>query len=133
MYLLDTNICIYAVKNRYPEINNKLFELPISKVYLSVITLHELEYGVQKSRWTERSRQLLESAFASFPCLTFEPKDALLAGRLRANLETAGTPIGAYDLFLAAQALNHNLTLVTHNTSEFARIPDLKIEDWVQP
>ena len=130
MYLLDTNICIYAVKNRYPKLNRKLFELPLSKVYLSVIALYELEYGVQKSRWSDRSRQILESTFASFPCLVFEPKDAFLAGRIRAELEAAGTPIGAYDLLIAAQALNHDLTLVTHNTSEFSRVPGLRVEDW---
>ena len=131
MYLLDTNICIYAIKGQYPKVAKKLFTLPLSQVYLSVITLHELEYGVAKSHWGDRSRQLLESTLASFPCLSFESKDAWLSGRLRAELEAAGTPIGAYDLLIAAQAINHNLTLVTHNTSEFSRLPNLKIVDWV--
>ena len=131
MYLLDTNICIYAVKGEYPKISKKLFTLPLSQVYLSVITLHELEYGVAKSHWGERSRQILESTLASFPCLDFTPEDALLAGHLRAELEVAGIPIGAYDLLIAAQAINRDLTLVTHNTSEFSRIRDLKIEDWL--
>ena len=131
MYLLDTNICIYAVKNKYPQITEKLFTLPFSHIHLSVITLHELEYGVQKSRWAARSRQILESTLASFPILEFTPEDAILAGRLRAQLEADGTPIGAYDLLIAAQALDRNLTLVTHNISEFSRVPSLKIEDWV--
>lgn len=131
MYLLDTNICIYAVKGKYPAVAKKLFTLPLSNVHISVITLMELEYGVTKSHWAKRSRELLESTLASFPCISFEPEDAFLAGQLRAQLETAGTPIGAYDLLIAAQAINHNLTLVTHNTSEFSRIPNLKLEDWV--
>ena len=131
MYLLDTNICIYAVKEKFPQLNQTLFTLPYSQVNLSVITLFELEYGVQKSHWREKSRQILQSTLASFPSISFEAQDAVKAGEIRAELKAAGTPIGVYDLFIAAQALTRNLTLVTHNTSEFSRIPGLKLVDWV--
>ena len=131
MYLLDTNICIYAVKGKFPQVAAKLFTLPLSQVHLSVITLYELEFGIQKSHWQGRSRAVLQSTLASFPTLEFTAEDALLAGQIRAQLETAGQPIGAYDLLIAAQALNRDLILVTHNTAEFSRIPHLKLEDWV--
>ena len=131
MYLLDTNICIYLLKNRYPYLTQKLLEHNPSDFMISVVTVFELEYGAAKSHWGERTRSNLALFLAPFTILPFNDADAMAAGKLRAYLEQAGTPIGPYDLQIASQAISRNLTIITHNTSEFSRVPGLQLEDWV--
>lgn len=130
MYLLDTNICIYAMKNIYPNLTNKLFSHDPSELFISSITVFELEYGAAKSRWGERTRQKLAMFLAPFHILPFDSGDAVIAGRLRAYLMQQGSPIGPYDIQIAAQGVRKNLTVVTHNTGEFSRVPDIRLEDW---
>lgn len=130
MYLLDTNICIYAIKGSYPDLTHKLLTIPPSEICISSITVGELEYGAAKSRWGDRTRQILRSFLANFDILPFTEQDAILFGRLRAALAMAGTPIGAYDIMIAAQGVCRDMILVTHNTKEFIRVPELKLEDW---
>ena len=131
MYLLDTNICIYAMKNSYAALTKKLFQVPTSEIFISSVTVGELEYGCSKSRWGERSRNVMNLFLAAYTVLPFDHSDAIAFGRLRAELAAAGTPIGPYDVQIAAQGLTRGLTVVTHNTSEFSRVPNLKVEDWV--
>ena len=131
-YLLDTNICIYLLKDTYPAIKEKLFSLSPSSVYLSSVTLYELEYGASKSQWSEKTRLQLAMFFAPFTILPFDTEDAVTAGKIRSDIEKKGTPIGPYDLQIAAQGVSRNLTVVTHNTDEFSRVENLRIEDWTK-
>ncbi len=131
MFLLDTNICIYAMKNSFPSLTDKLFSIHPDEIVVSSITVSELEYGASKSRWKEETRFRMRLFLSAFQTIPFSQEDALVCGRIRALLASAGTPIGPYDLMIAAQALQRNLTVVTHNTKEFERVPGLLLEDWV--
>lgn len=131
MYLLDTNICIYFMKNKYPRLTERLFSLDPSTLLISSITVFELSYGAEKSNWGDKTKQKLALFLAPFTILPFTADDAINAGKIRSYLEKMGKPIGPYDLQIAAQAFTRNVTLVTHNTSEFKRVPNLKLEDWV--
>ena len=133
-YLLDTNVCIALINGR-PEAVRSRFEVVSSAgqlIAMSSLVTFELWYGAAKSRRQEANVQRL-SAFLAGPIevLDFEDEDARVAGQLRSTLEIAGTPIGAYDVLIAGQALRHGATLVTANTSEFARVSGLSWEDWV--
>ena len=130
-YLLDTNICVYAINNRHPKLTNKLFTILPDEIAVSSITLGELEYGAVKSKWGDRTRQTLYAFLSNYTILPFDNADAICFGNLRAALALTGTPIGAYDVMIAAQGLTKGLTVVTHNTGEFSRVPKLGLEDWV--
>ena len=132
MYLLDTNICIYALKAKYLQISRKLLSIPPEDIKISAVTVMELEYGAAKSKWGERSREAMHAFLASFDVLLFTAEDAVVCGSLRARLAMAGTPVGAYDIMIAAQGVRYGLTVITHNTSEFLRVPGIKVEDWVE-
>ena len=132
MYLLDTNICIYAMKGKYPALNEKLLSIHPDEIKVSAVTVFELEYGAAKSKWSDRSREIMRMFLASFDVLPFSYEDAVTCGLLRAKLNGLGTPIGAYDLMIAAQGLTHGITVVTHNTGEFSRVQGLPLEDWVR-
>ena len=131
MFLLDTNICIYAIMGKYPSIAERLLTIPPDNIKISAITLFELEYGAAKSKWGERSREAMHAFLAAYDILPFTPEDASLCGLLRANLAALGTPIGAYDIMIVAQGINRNMTVVTHNTDVFQRVPGIETEDWV--
>ena len=131
MYLLDTNICIYAMKDKYPALSKRLFQIPPSDIFISSVTVSELEYGCGKSNWGNRSRNVMNLFLSAFTIIPFDEKDARIAGRVRAELMKSGTPIGPYDIQIAAQGLSRGLTVITHNTKEFERIPELKLQDWV--
>lgn len=131
MYLLDTNICIYAINGRYPKLSNQLLQIHPDDICVSSITVGELEYGAAKSRWGDRTRQIMHAFLSNFEILPFNEKDAILFGQLRAQLALLGTPIGAYDVMIGAQGVARNLTVVTHNTKEFSRIPGIVLEDWI--
>ena len=132
MYLLDTNIRIYAMKGKYPALTKKLFAVSPSEIAVSSITLAVLEYGCAKSKWGSRSRNVMNMFLSAFALIPFEQIDSVRYGRLRAELEKNGDIIGPYDLQIAAQGLARGLTIVTHNVSEFERVPGLKIEDWTE-
>jgi tRNA(fMet)-specific endonuclease VapC len=132
-YLLDTNAAI-ALLNDRPPIFRKRMRRAISRgaaVGVSAIVLYELWYGVARSgrkrENTERLRVFLSGGIAIHD---FTADDAVTAGDLRASLDAAGTPIGPYDLLIAAQALRSNSMLVTSNAKEFARVPSLRWQDW---
>ena len=130
MFLLDTNICIYLMKNTYPKLTERLFSHSPSQMAVSSITVFELEYGAAKSKWSEKTRLNLELFLAPFTIIPFDGKDAVIAGQVRRYLEKEGTPIGPYDLQIAAQALSRDMTVITHNVNEFKRVPGIKTEDW---
>jgi len=132
-YLLDTNAVIALLKDE-PAIFRKRLRRTASKgatIAVSSIVLYELWYGVARSTRrrenTERLRVFLSGGVA---VSAFSEEDAMTAGDLRATLEAAGTPIGPYDLLIAAQALRSDATLLTANVSEFARVPGLQWQDW---
>ena len=131
MYLLDTNICIYFLKNKYPALTERLLSCHPSELMISAVTVFELEYGAAKSNWGDKTRNKLAMFLAPFTILPFTADDAIAAGKIRCHLEKCGIPIGPYDVQIAAQAFSRNLTVITHNVSEFSRVPSLKVEDWV--
>lgn len=129
-YMLDTNICIYIIKEKPEKVINKFHTLDVGDICISSITLAELEYGVEKSQYTERNRLALAGFLSSIEILSFSDKAAENYGRIRANLERQGNIIGAYDLMIGAHALSENLILITNNTKEFQRINNLSLENW---
>jgi tRNA(fMet)-specific endonuclease VapC len=131
MYLLDTNICIYIINNRPKQVVEHIKKLKVHQVKLSAISLAELEYGVSKSQAREKNRRALIDFATAFDIVDFNDSDAEIFGIVRADLERKGKVIGAYDMQIAAQAITRDLILVTNNTAEFIRIPNLKLENWV--
>lgn len=132
-YVLDTNAVNALLRNRPAGVRERYQEAETAGDYLALssVVLFELWYGVAKSDHvqenTERLRVLLSG---DLDLLDFDDADARTAGQVRANLELAGTPIGAYDLLIAGQALRRGLTVVTANTSEFSRVTGLSWQDW---
>jgi tRNA(fMet)-specific endonuclease VapC len=134
-YLLHTNACI-ALINGKPTAVRARFQRALgtgSQAMVSAVAVFELWYGVAKSVRQEMNAKRLETFLAGpLRALAIEEEDAQFAGAIRATMEAAGKPIGAYDLLIAGQALRRGLTLVTANTREFARIKDLLWEDWAK-
>ena len=132
-YLLDTNACIALINGTEANVRRR-FQRAVARdsvVLLSSIVAFELWYGVAKSPRKDSNRQRLEAFFAGpLEWTLFDEDDAQAAGTVRAELEAAGTPIGAYDLLLAGQARRRGAILVTSNTKEFVRVDGLKREDW---
>ena len=130
MYLLDTNICIFIKNGKPPHVLQRLRQAIKEKVYISSITLAELQYGVYNSLTIEKNRISLTQFIAPFSLLNFDDDDAEAFGRIRSYLKRSGSLIGPYDMLIAAQAISKNLILVTNNTAEFSRIQNLRLEDW---
>lgn len=130
MYLLDTNICIFIKNRKPPQVLQRLGEAIKKKVYVSSITVAELQYGVYNSQNIEKNRISLTQFIAPFSILDFDDDDAEEFGKIRSYLKQHGILIGPYDMLIAAQAISRDLILVTNNTAEFSRIRNLKIEDW---
>ena len=135
-YLLDTTACIALINGTQADVRRR-FQRAVARdsvMLLSSIVAFELRYGVAKSQRKAGNAQRLE-AFLAGPVewTPFDDDDALAAGDVRAELEVAGTPIGAYDVLLAGQARRRGATLVTSNVSEFGRVAGLKWVDWAVP
>jgi tRNA(fMet)-specific endonuclease VapC len=130
-YMLDTNMCIYIIKQKPPEVLGRFKQMDLSRIGISSITFSELLYGVSKSSDPARNRIALSNFTAPLEILPYDDGAAEYYGALRTGLERQGTPIGALDMLIAAHALSLACTLVTHNEKEFIRIPDLKIDNWV--
>jgi tRNA(fMet)-specific endonuclease VapC len=132
-YLLDTNAVIALLKDE-PAIFRKRLRRAVSRgaaIAVSSIVLYELWYGVARSaRRRENAERLRVFLSGGIEVSAFDEEDARTAGDLRATLEGAGTPIGPYDLLIAAQALRMGATLVTANVAEFTRVPGLQWQDW---
>lgn len=129
-YLLDTNTCVRILNNSNQQIVERISTTPASDIYLCTVVQLELYYGAYKSSQQETNLAKLARLFNQFLILSFDERSAKIAGRIRAQLAALGTPIGPYDLQIAAIALANNLILVTHNTGEFSRVEGLQIEDW---
>lgn len=129
-YLLDANACIRYLNSRAPKLMQRLRATPTDEIALCAVVKAELFYGAMKSRNALETLNKQQQFFAPFISLPFDDIAAGYFGEVRAELERLGTPIGAYDLQIAAIALANNLTLVTANVREFSRVRNLKIEDW---
>ena len=130
MYLLDTNICIYAIKKKSENLLHKLSMNLEKGIHISSLTVAELEFGVSNSQFPEKNRFSLLEFLSIFTILDFRESDAIPYGEIKTYLKRKGKIIGPIDLLLAAQALSNNFVFVTNNTKEFSRIEKLKIEDW---
>lgn len=130
-YLLDTNICIYLIKKRPIEAIERFRKHSPKDTGISTITLFELEYGVEKSRYRQRSEDALAKFLLPLNIIDIDRPSAIEAAAIRAKLEKKGMPIGPYDLLIAGLAKSQNLILVTNNIKEFQRIEGLEIENWV--
>jgi len=130
-YLLDTNIIISAMKG-VPGVIGRLEKIPLSALILSPIVLGELEFGAEKSAHVEKNRARLASLIENIPTAPLDAGTSRHYGLIRADLEKKGTPIGANDLWIAAQALAIGAVLVTDNVGEFSRVAGLEVENWVR-
>jgi len=128
--MLDTNICIFIIKQQPAAVLKHFLEYQVGDIGISSITLSELRYGVAKSKHVEKNAKALDEFIIPLDIVSFDEEAALAYGNIRANLEKAGTPIGAMDMLIAAHAISLGVTLVTNNTREFSRIPSLDVIDW---
>ena len=129
IYLLDTNACIHHLKFADSPITRKL-TIHLPETAVCSVTKAELFYGAMRSNNPTQSLRVQQEFLELFVSLAFDDEAARICGRIRAQLAERGTPIGPYDLQIAAIALAYDLTLITHNVGEFNRVQDLKIEDW---
>jgi len=130
MFLLDTNACIRILNNSSPALVSRLKSQSPSQIRLSSVVKAELLYGARKSARAAHNLRVLQRFFEPFRSLPFDDSCSEHYGLIRTELERGGKPIGPYDMMIAATAIAHELTLVTHNTEEFSRVADLKWEDW---
>jgi len=129
-FLLDTNICIYLIKKKPPQVLQKFTMNVVGEIGISSITAAELWFGVQKSKYATQNQRALEQFLIPLTIVEFDHQAAITYGRIRAWLEGQGTPIGSLDTLIAAHALSLQVTLVTNNMQEFSRVPNLKLENW---
>jgi tRNA(fMet)-specific endonuclease VapC len=127
-YLLDANAVIALLNDVASETARRARAVKPGDISISAIVAHELFYGAFKSQRANQNVALIDAL--RFVVLEFDKEDARRSGQIRALLASKGTPIGPYDVLIAGQAIARNLTLVTHNTDEFRRVPGLRIEDW---
>ena len=131
-YMLDTNICIYAIKKKPESVLKRLRSVAPSDVCVSAVTYAELMYGVEKSAAVEKNRLALTMLLSNIEILPFDTTAAMQYGRVRAELEKRGTPIGPLDTMIAGHAEAVGYTLVTNNAGEFARVTGLSVENWAE-
>ena len=129
-YLLDTNICIYLIRQQPASVIREMAKQQIGDVAISSVTVAELQYGVAKSAQIERNRAALEQFLAPLVIADFDATAAMVYGMIRASLERHGTRIGSLDALIAAHALSLDVALVTNNEREFGRVPDLRVVNW---
>ena len=133
MYTLDTNACIQYLNGRSDHVEQRLMNAKPSIIKLCAVVKAELWYGAGRSNNPAAAMARLERFFAPYESIPFDDAAAAEYGRIRGHLAGAGTLIGPNDLMIAAIARCRQLTLVTHNTREFSRVPGLLIEDWELP
>jgi tRNA(fMet)-specific endonuclease VapC len=131
-YMLDTDMCIYVIKQKPGSAIRRLRRTHVLDVCISAITLSELEHGVAKSSRPDRNRMALAEFLAPLQVVPYDDMAAQKYGTLRACLEQRGTPIGSLDMLIAAHALALDCTLVTNNEAEFARVPQLRVQNWAK-
>jgi tRNA(fMet)-specific endonuclease VapC len=131
-YLLDTNICIYLIKQKPEKVISKFQTLSITDIGISSITVAELEYGVYKSQQQQKNKNALIQFLLPLEIVEFSQDAAVIYGIIRSDLESKGLVIGQMDMLIAAHAMSLGVTLVTNNIREFSRIPNLLLENWVE-
>ncbi|MGE4457584.1 MAG: type II toxin-antitoxin system VapC family toxin [Arcobacteraceae bacterium] len=129
--MLDTNICIYIIKNKPESVREKFKCYNIGDLVLSSITVSELYYGAYKSQYVEKNLLALEHFLKPFDIVEYDLKASIEYGKIRASLEKSGQIIGGLDMLIAAHAKSLNMTLVTNNKKEFERIDGLILDNWV--
>jgi tRNA(fMet)-specific endonuclease VapC len=132
-YQLDTDACIEHLRGRNQLLSQRIAARPASELRLCSVTVAELYYGLYRGGRVQAERPKLEAFLSLFSSLPFDDRAADIYGRIRTDLTARGQMIGLNDLLIAAIALAHQLTLVTHNTRDFGRIPGLQCEDWQIP
>ena len=130
MYMLDTNICIYIIKKRPKTVLEQLRKKKKKGLFISSITLAELEFGVENSAYKRENKIALLEFLAIIEIKKFDENAAKAYGIIKKKLKTKSCIIGAMDLLIGAHAKSQNMILVTNNTGEFSRIDGLKVEDW---
>src|SRR3990167_7028325 len=130
-YLLDTNICIYIAKQKPLSVLKKFEQIEVGDVGMSIVTYGELLYGAQKSHHPKKTLLILDELVSLIPPLPMSIQVAKYYGDVLSKLEKQGKPIGNNDLWIAAHALTLELVLITNDMKEFARVPHLKIENWI--
>ena len=133
MYLLDSNTCVQYLNGRSDCVERRLMKAKPSSIKLCSVVKAELWYGARRSNNPAAALARIERFFAPYESIPFDDAAAAEHGQIRRHLAAAGTPIGPNDLLIAAIALSRQLTVVTHNTREFARVPGLPVEDWELP
>ena len=131
-YLLDTNICIYALSGRYPQVQQRVDRQASGRIAISVIVYGELQFGIARSSRREDALLRLDTFTQIVAVLPLPVEAAEHYGEIRAVLAARGTPIGGNDLWIASHALAANVTLVTNNISEFERVPGLRLANWAE-
>jgi tRNA(fMet)-specific endonuclease VapC len=129
-YMLDTNICIYLIKQKPEKVLRHFKAHSVGEIGISSITLAELRYGVERSQQVQKNRQALEEFTLPLEIAAFDEAAAEVYGSVRAGLEQAGMPVGSMDMLIGAHALSLGITLVTNNLREFEKIKNLKVVDW---
>jgi len=131
-FLLDTNICIYIIKKKPEKVIKRFLEYKPGDIAISSITLAELNYGIEKSSKPDTNTIALKEFLQPLIIIDYLQRDTEAYGKIRMELEAKGTPIGAMDLLIAAQAVSRDLILITNNEKEFKRIKGIRIENWAR-
>ena len=129
-YMLDTNICIYVIKNKPSWVKEKFSSLSPIDLCISSITTSELLYGAEKSKYPAKNKEALERFLSPLNIVDYGYKASLAYGKIRTFLEKTGNIIGSMDLLIAAHALSLNVTIITNNEKEFKKVKNLKVENW---
>ena len=132
-YLLDTNACIGYLRGKNQHLLGRFGSHPPSDILLCAVVVGELRYGAERSTNPPQQHALVDAFVGQFASLPYDDVAARVYAEIRRNLTARGLPIGPYDYQIAAIALAHGLTPVTHNTKEFSRVPGLTLEDWEVP
>jgi len=130
MYMLDTNICIYILKQRPAAVLKRFDKTRMDQICISIITYAELKYGAERSLSKKMNLEILEEFTTRLNTLNWDEEAANHYAKIRDYLEKKGTPIGNMDLLIASHARSRGYKLVTNNLREFNRVPDLKVENW---
>lgn len=131
IWLLDTNTCIYFLNRASEGIAKRFKELSPAQIKLPSITVAELYYGAEKSKFKAKNRERVKRFVSTFEIVSFDEKACVAYAKIRHSLEKSGTSVGPMDLLIASIGLAHNFTVVTNNIKEFKRVKGLKIENWL--
>ena len=130
-FLLDTNICIYLIKQKPQEVIQRFNTHQVGDLGVSSITVAELEFGVQKSQFPKKNQRALTQFLLPLQIADFDNAAAIVYGNVRSALEKKGTSIGSLDTLIAAHALSLQVSLITNNVKKFSRVQNLKLDNWV--